>query len=71
MKECVSFVEKMAVKTRWIYIMFLAAHTAKNLRNMAWLFTFATMTAISLGRMLSIITQTLPYTSTNGASARP
>lgn len=71
MKECVSFVEKMEVKTHWIYIMSLVAHTAKNPRNTAWWFTFATMTAISLGRMLYTITQTLPYTSTNGASARP
>ena len=71
MKECVSFVEKMEVKTHWIYIMSLEAPTAKNPRNTAWWFTYATMTAISSERMLSTITQTLPYTSTNGASARP
>lgn len=71
MKECVSFVEKMEVKTHWIYIMSLVAHTAKNPRNTAWWFTYATMTAVFSEKTLYTKTRTLPYTSTNGASARP
>lgn len=71
MKECVSFVEKMEVKTHWIYIMSLVAHTAKNPRNTAWWFTYATMTAIFSEKTLYTKTRIPPCTSTNGASGRP